>query len=326
MTESGGSLDRVSIPSSFLATGNQYSDATHYATLFAMDVAEHLFPIGGDLDYESVFRLSSHDEHVRTTVESAFHRYGGYGGYGQSLSANLSEFGNRTAQRLVLSGHQTLEIAPRIDANARPIGFSVLRINGARNFAGFTWQMIPKDTLVGTDLRTLKPANQRLIRIPRDRVIQMRLPRRYRGIPGGLEALGEMGRAVPDFVMQSLNPDGTLHVPYDLEELKGIEQRAVASITKSTGWSGRWAFDDAVTRYYTMRRFLRFEEFKVRLREAVADTINRILAVAGASVGFAAKVSLHHLPRLEEIEDSRNDLAAGRLGYREMLDRYSIHR
>ncbi|MCY3568916.1 MAG: hypothetical protein OXH38_09840 [Chloroflexi bacterium] len=326
MTESGGSVDRVSIPSSFLATGNQYGDASYYATLFATDVAEHLFPISGDLAYEPVFQLSSHDEHVGATMESAFHRYGSHGGYGQSLSAILSEFGNRTAQRLVLSGFQALEIAPTIDANARPIGFSVLRINGARNFAGFTWQVIPKDTLVGTDLRNLKPANQRLIRIPRNRVVRMRLPRRYRGIPGGLEALGQMGGAVPDFVIRSLHPNQTHKVPYDLEELKGIEQRAVASITKSTGWSGRWAFDDAVTRYYTMRRFLRFEEFKVRLREAVADTINRILTVAGASVGFAAKISLHHLPRLEEIEDSRSDLAAGRLGYREMLDRYSIHR
>ena len=75
-----------------------------------------------------------------------------------------------------------------------------------------------------------------------------------------------------------------------------------------------------------MRRFLRFEEFKIRLRKAVAGTINRILAVAGATVGFTAKVSLHHLPTLEEIAASRNGLAAGRLDFREMMDQYSIYR
>ena len=53
----------------------------------------------------------------------------------------------------------------------------------------------------------------------------------------------------------------------------------------------RWTFGDAVTGYYTMRRFLRFEEFKIRLRKVVAGTINRILAlaVAGATVGFTGR-------------------------------------
>ena len=100
----------------------------------------------------------------------------------------------------------------------------------------------------------------------------------------------------------------------------------MASITKSTGWSGRRTFGDAVTGYYTMRRFLRFEEFKIKLREAVAGTINRILAVAGTTVGFAAEVKLHHLPTLEEIAASRADLAAGRLDFRKTMDQYSIYR
>ena len=115
-------------------------------------------------------------------------------------------------------------------------------------------------------------------------------------------------------------------MPYDITELSEIEQRAVASITRSTGWNGRRTFNKAVTNYYAMCRFLRSEEFKIRLRDTVVDGINRILAVAGATVGFTAEVSLHHLPTLEEIAVSRNDLAAGRLGFSQMIDQYSIYR
>ena len=120
---------------------------------------------------------------------------------------------------------------------------------------------------------------------------------------------------MPEFAIHNRNPDGTVRVPYDLEELTGIEQRAVATITRSTGWRGRGTFGDAVTSYYTMCRFLRFEEFKIGLRETVASTINRILAVAGAAVRFKGVVSLHHLPTLEEVAASRSDLVAGRLDF-----------
>ena len=327
MTESGISVHRVSIPYHVRSTGNDYGEAhLFYPRMFAEDVAQNLFPTGGDVNHEPVFRLSSDDERVSRLIESAFARYGGYGGHGRTLSSVLSGFGNQTAYGLVSSGVETFEVASTVDANAQPIGFLVLRVDGARSFAGVTWQTIPKNARVGAQWEDPKPVNRRRVRIPRDRVVQMGLPRKYKRIPSGVRALGHIGSAVPDFTIQNLNPDGTIRVPYDLEELQGIEQRAVASITQSTGWNGRLTFGDAVTGYYTMRRFLRFEEFKIRLREAVAGTINRILAVARATVGFTAEVSLHHLPTLEEIAASRNDLAAGRLDFGDMMDQYSIYR
>ena len=80
-----------------------------------------------------------------------------------------------------------------------------------------------------------------------------------------------------------------------------------------------------MTGYYTTIRFLRFEEFKARLRDTVEDTINRILAVAGAAAGFTGVVSLHGLPTLEEIAASRDDLAAGRLDFVKVIEQYSVY-
>lgn len=326
MTNSGVRLDRASISYYLPTTGNDYSETNQYPSMFADDVAKKLFPVGGEVGREAVFQLSPNDENVSGIIESAFARYGGRSRYGREFSSILSGFGNQTAHSLVSSGAETFEVAPTVDANGKAIGSLVLRLPRVWKFAGFTWQTIPKNALADAHSENPKPVNRRPVRIPRDRVVHMTLPQEYRRVPSGLRALRHMGRAVPDFAIQNLNPDGTDRIPYDVEELRGIEQRAVASITQSTGWNGRRTFDDAVTGYYTMRRFLRFEEFKIRLRKAVAGTINRILAVAGATVGFTAEVSLHHLPTLEETAASRNDLAAGRLDFRQMMDQYSIYR
>lgn len=326
MTKAGVRVQRVSIPYHLPSTGNSFGETHLYPHMFAEDVARDLFPIGGDVDHEPVFQLSPHDEHVSGIIESAFARYGGHGVYGRRLSSILSGFGNHAGHGLVSSGAETFEVATTVDASGKTIGFLALRLHSVWSFAGLTWQTIPRNALADGHWENPKPVNRRLVRIPRNRVVHIRLPREYRRVPSGLRALRHIGSAVPDFAIQNLNPDGTVRIPYDLEELRGIEERAVASITKSTGWSGRRTFGDAITGYYTMRRFLRFEEFKIKLREAVAASINRILAVAGATVGFAAEVTLQHLPTLEEIAASRADLAAGRLDFREMMDQYSHYR
>lgn len=319
------SIRRVSIPFAVPSIDNNYGETHHYPHMFAEDVSRDLFPMGGDVDRAPVFRVSPDDERALRLIESGFARYGGFGGHG-SLSSVLSGFANETAHQLVFTGVETFEVAPTVDANDQTIGFTVLRVEGARSFAGWTWQKIPKNAVVGARGEDPKPVNRRVVRIPRDRAVQMRLPQEYKRIPNGLRAIRRLGGGVPDFAIQNLNPDGTIMVPYDLKELKGVEERAVATATRSVGWLGRGAFGDAVTGYYTMCRLLRFEEFKVRLRETVASSINRVLAIAGASLGFKAVVSLHRLPTHEEIAASRTDLAAGRLDFREMVDQYSIYR
>ena len=325
MTESGARLDRVSIPYHVPTTGIEYDQIQHYPWMFVQDVAEHLFPSGGDVGRQAVFRLSPEDQHVSKMIESAFVPFGRYGGHGRGMSSMLSNFGNRAAGRLLESGSATCEVAPIVNANGQAISFSVFQVAGARSFAGITWQTIPKNALTGARWEEPKPVNRRLVRIPRKRVIRMRLPREYRRISSGLRALRHVGSALPDFAIQNLNPDASTGVPYDLEELTGIERRAVATITRSTGWNARASFADAVTGYYTTIRFLRFEEFKARLRDTVEDTTNRILAVAGAAAGFTGVVSLHGLPTLEEIAASRDDLAAGRLDFAKTIEQYSVY-
>lgn len=324
MTASTVRSQRVSIPYRGPAAANDGRDISFYSHMFIQDVTRHLFPFDGCVNDKAVFQLSRQDEQVARVIESAFTRYG-RGGYRQNLSSILSGFGNQTAHYLVLSGSETVEVVSNADARPPTNNFLVLRVDGARNFAGTTWQMIPKHAVVGGRGDNPRLVNRRLVRLPKDRVVRTTLPREYKRVPRGLRALHHMGRAVPAFATRNYNPDGTIRVPYDLEETKRFEQRAVATIMRSTGWNGRSTFQDAVTGYYTMRRFLRFEEFKLKLRETLVDTVNRILAVAGASLGFTSVVRLHHLPTRQQIAASRKDLAEGRFDYVEAMTQYSIH-
>ena len=145
MTESGVRVQRASISYHLPSTGNSF-DKTHlYQHMFAEDVARDLFPIGGDVGREPVFRLSPHDEHASGVIESAFARYGGHGGYGRRLSSILSGFGNQAGQGLVSSGAATFEVATMEDASGKTIGFLVLRLHSVWRVAGLTWADDPKE-------------------------------------------------------------------------------------------------------------------------------------------------------------------------------------
>ena len=325
MTGGGVELQRVSIPYHSPASDDSYGGNHLYEWMFVRDAAEHLFPVGGDVDRQAVFRLSSEAEGASRIVEAAFARFGGYAGHARSLSSRLSKFGIRAAHDLLSRGCDTYEVAPLVDAGNRAVGYLVVPVHGIRSLGGLTWQTVPRGARAGEVWEEVRPVQARLVWMPRNRVVRMRLPGQYRPLRSELRALRQVGKSVPDFAIDNLASDSADRVPYDLDELKQIEQRAVASISRSTGWNGRDTFRESVTGYYTIRRFLRFEAFKAMLRSTVVDTINRILDVAGAVVGFKAVVTVHHLPKLEEIRASCKDLAAGRLDYSETLRQYSVY-
>ena len=136
MSESRGRVCRVSIPFYVPDTEDDYSGTNHYPRMFAEDVAKGLFPTGGNVNQAAVFQLSPNDEHSLDAIKSAFARYGG--GYRRTLSSILSRFGNHAGRSLVSYGSQTFEVAPSVDADAQTIGFAVVRVSGARSFAGVT--------------------------------------------------------------------------------------------------------------------------------------------------------------------------------------------
>lgn len=324
MAEPKARVDCVSIPYLLPNSENESGEDNRYQAWFAEDVAKGLFPISGTVRQNPVFQLLPKNEHFSETIQIAFAPFDWNAGSRRTISSVLSGFGNRTAYRLLIGGSATVEVAPILDENAYTNRFMVRPVDGVKSFAGLMRQWIPWNPQPNlAELEIPKPTAQRPIRIPSERIVRILLPRKYQRIPQELKALRHFRKIVPDFALDNFNPDGSFKVPVDFAELSATKHRAVASTTQSTGWDGRGIFRNEVTGHYMMRRFLRFEEFRIRLREAVLSAINRILAIMGEKTEFCGEVTIHHLPTLNKVEASRRDLAEGKLGYSKMVKLYS---
>lgn len=120
-------LRRVSIPYR-LPNGACPSGATNLnASLFIEDAAEDLFPVDGRVGGRCVFRLASEDARVSRIVASAFAGFDYHGDSGRP-AACLAGFGVRSIHDLLSKGLHTYEVAPKVDAKGRAVGFGVVQV------------------------------------------------------------------------------------------------------------------------------------------------------------------------------------------------------
>jgi hypothetical protein len=116
---------------------------------------------------------------------------------------------------------------------------------------------------------------------------------------------------MPDFVLPNLKGE-IPPIPYDLNKFARDQKMAVAEATKVIGWSARDVADDRfMTEYYHLHRFLRFETFKLKLRNSIIETLNQAISRAGNKLGFKANIIVEGLPTLEDIRQAEESLATG---------------
>lgn len=315
---------RCSVPLASPDQAERYARASHYPAMFSDDVAASLFPIGGEIAGRPVFSLRWSSPGSATMLADAFRPVGGHVADRGSVSAHLAGFGLLTARGLLEVGQSDYEVAVVQNGKEQGVGFSVVQVEGVLPSRVLQRVDLDRDTSgSGVGFRIGK---SRLVRLPRHSIVRVRLPRAYRGLRRGLLALKDAGTAVPDFAVDNWNPDGTTRVGFDLQELIGLEHRAVASITRSTGWNARGSFGEASTAYYTMHRFLRFQEFEVHLRSTVVDAVDEILAIAGSELGFQCKVALQNLPTLDGVQRDQERLSEGDLRPEELMTKYSFYK
>ena len=149
------------------------------------------------------------------------------------------------------------------------------------------------------------------IEIPEDRVLAFAPPVRYqqrlRGMLGDLASLSE--QTLPKFVLEQ--SPAAAQTAFEVEEHIRANRRAIASVTEAIGWNARGLFEKQALEYYQIYRELKFQEFKVDIRESILETLNAGLARIGMIVGFQAAVQLGGLPTKEEIQKARQALLAG---------------
>lgn len=98
---------------------------------------------------------------------------------------------------------------------------------------------------------------------------------------------------------------------FDMERFKAERAQLVLRGTRDVGWGGRGFFDEYMLDPYQFWRHLRFERFKVQLRDAALGGINEMLRCAGARMGFEARLELEGLITAKDLDEAEAALRSG---------------
>ena len=124
------------------------------------------------------------------------------------------------------------------------------------------------------------------------------------------------GAVLPNFTTEI---QGTRATHFDIAHYKSVEIRTLLKATKEIGWNIRGRVSGEVLEYYVLERFLRFEEFKARLREHILNGLNEIIGIAGEKERFSAKLELKGIASPSDIARARDDLQTGSKPFREVI-------
>jgi hypothetical protein len=113
---------------------------------------------------------------------------------------------------------------------------------------------------------------------------------------------------------------GVRKTPYDVTAHYHLRNVALAKITKDFGWNARNSFEKEASEYYLIYRYLKFEKFRIELRNMILDTLNAGLELAGKQLSFNNKILVNGLPTLDDVQSAYDHLAKGDIPFAEVLE------
>jgi hypothetical protein len=134
-----------------------------------------------------------------------------------------------------------------------------------------------------------------------------------------MESMRILGLTLPDFFMKELAA-GFRKTPYDVTTHYHLRNVALAKITKDFGWNARNSFEKEASEYYLIYRYLKFEKFRIELRNSILDTLNAGLELVGKQLGFNTKILVNSLPTLDDVQTAFNHLTKGDIPFGEILE------
>lgn len=280
-------------------------DDSHYTRMLIEDVRNGVMPYSGS-KWSAVGRIDPPNPEIEALVEDGISR----NDYRRDFYEVIAEFVQECAAWMMTYGKAIYEIAYMHDANDKPVAFVLVDIlpSSVKAERGKLRQYVPESVVgeleLASDIIELSPENFFTFELPeymRDE---------YAPMMGALYAQGSL-TSMPDFVLSSMKGE-IRPVPYDLKKFSRDQKMAVAEATKVIGWNARQVPNDEFkTEYYDLHRFLRFERFKLEMRNSILLTLNEAITRAGKQLGFEGKIIIEGLPTLTDIQDAQKALAQG---------------
>ena len=215
--------------------------------------------------------------------------------YSADLPWAAHQFFEMCAQRVMAYGEDVYVIVYLSEAEGEEaISFDLMPIHPATvvRDRGKLAQYVPKSQ------RRQQNAPE-YIELPADQTVVFQPPEHLRGrVAQTLDALASVGMSLmPDWATEELG-EPRKQVSLDRNAYARACQLAIADAYKDLGWDARGFINKDMLRYYVLHRKLRFERFRIQLREHLLGTLNEGLARAGKNVGFAGRLTVEGVPSL----------------------------
>jgi hypothetical protein len=111
-------------------------------------------------------------------------------------------------------------------------------------------------------------------------------------------------------------------LPYDFTEHRRSMNLALAEVGRIIGWTGRGTLNHAALSFYWIQMQLRFERFKLQLRETLLGQLNAGLRRIEGVLGFSAEIKISGLPTNADIDEASEKLNTGQLAFTEVMKRF----
>jgi len=292
-----------------------------YCHMFIEDIYTQIFPIGGRSRNEAFkVRLSPASESVEKLVAPALTSRDR--GWRAALPSAVADFFRECSETLVSFGETVYEIVYLSDPGNHEIvafEFQYVRPLTVKRRHGQLVQIVPQEVATR---RHVSP----FIALPIDRVLFIRLPRTLqRCIERTLETLAVLSqKLMPDFAVRDF-PAAAKKYHYESGKHFHSQKLALAEAGKAIGWNARGLFQEETLEFYSLRRQLLFEEFKIRFRNSMLESLNYGLKLAAKEMGFSAEIVIEGLPTLADVEEAMSNLESGATPFAEILKPFLVY-
>lgn len=282
------------------------------ARMFVEDVTNGLMPYRSRSEDANV-RLLPENDTLEQLITEAF----SIGHGGDELNFTISEFVRLCGSEILHETRAIFEIIYFYDAQDLAVDFTLLHLNPdtVRELNGRLIQVIP-DTLANQWKRPTQTT------LPSDRLVVFQAPSEFRAhipkVMGDLVAVDDLPS--PKWAMDQMTGQSKVSIPYDFAQHQATRDQFLAFATKRFGWNMRSHHPDRYTEHYFFQRHLRFEEFRIRLRNEILKGINEAISMAGGRIGFDASIEFAGVPTLEDVEGARYKLMLGEGSFDEISD------
>ena len=281
---------------------------TFYAFMLYQDVQHQIVPTRAREHGFRVDVISDDAAKVRDVIALGLGRESNRSHLEGAIETWLEE----AATALVLCGRVAYEILYLIDdATEEAIGFELELLPAGAHFRrwGREYQYVP----AGEDRRG------RTVQLDLNQLIVAEFPpqrrRRMQRAFAALDMATEFSAATSK-LMEATMFNG---LPYDFPVHRRSLEVAVARSTAIFGWNARTTFADRQLEPYRIWREIRFEAFKIELRQILVDALNGGLDRIGDRLRWVAKLELQGLPTSEDIRQAESHLREGTRGVNEIL-------